>query len=65
MTAGKKAVERSEPDPAERAGDGKYVYCIVRLDRSRELGEIGIGGGARVYSVTHDGLAAVVSDTSA
>ena len=28
------------------AAGGKYVYCIIRLDRSREFGEIGIGGGA-------------------
>ncbi len=56
---------------AEASGDqvdltgagGKYVYCIIRLDRSREFGEIGIGGGARVFTVHHRDLAAVVSDT--
>jgi hypothetical protein len=42
---------------------GKYVYCIIRLDRAREFGEIGIGGGQRVYTVHHQELAAVVSDT--
>src|SRR5436309_8245995 len=42
---------------------GKYVYCIIRNDRSREFGEIGIGGAARVYTVSHNDLAAVVSDT--
>ena len=45
------------------ATDGKYVYCIIRLDRSRDFGEIGIGGGARVYTINHNDLAAVVSDT--
>ena len=45
------------------SGDGKYVYCIIRLDRSRDFGEIGIGGGARVYTINHNDLAAVVSDT--
>jgi hypothetical protein len=43
--------------------EGKYVYCIIRLDRPREFGEIGIGGGHRVYTVQHERLAAVVSDT--
>jgi hypothetical protein len=42
---------------------GKYVYCIVRHDRPRDFGEIGIGGGRRVYTVQHRDLAAVVSDT--
>ena len=43
--------------------EGKYVYCIIRNDRLREFGEIGIGSGARVYTVNHKDLAAVVSDT--
>jgi hypothetical protein len=55
-------VEKAEVIPAE-ALQGKYVYCIIRNDRSREFGEIGIGGGARVYTVNHNDLAAVVSDT--
>src|SRR4051812_19385723 len=42
---------------------GKYVYCIIRNDRSREFGEIGIGSGARVYTIAHKDLSAVVSDT--
>jgi hypothetical protein len=42
---------------------GKYVYCIIRLDRPRDFGEIGIGGQHRVYTVQHEDLAAVVSDT--
>ena len=42
---------------------GKYVYCIIRSDRSREFGSIGIGGGQRVYTVGFNNLAAVVSDT--
>ena len=54
--------EKAELTPAE-ALEGKYVYCIIRNDRSREFGEIGIGGGARVYTVNHNDLAAVVSDT--
>src|SRR5690242_17428701 len=42
---------------------GKYVYCIIRSDRQREFGAIGIGGGQRVYTVAFHDLAAVVSDT--
>ncbi|GAC1658209.1 MAG: gas vesicle protein GvpL [Gemmatimonadaceae bacterium] len=42
---------------------GKYVYCIIREDRPKDFGQIGIGGGARVYTVRHKDLAAVVSDT--
>jgi hypothetical protein len=42
---------------------GKYVYCIIRSDRPREFGSIGIGGGQRVYTVDFNNLAAVVSDT--
>jgi hypothetical protein len=49
----------ADPTPHE----GKYVYCIVRLNDPRDFGEIGIGGGARVYTVHHNELAAVVSDT--
>src|SRR5919198_2818051 len=42
---------------------GKYVYCIIRSDRQREFGAIGIGTGQRVYTVAFHDLAAVVSDT--
>lgn len=56
------AAEKTESVPADRT-EGKYVYSIIRNDRSREFGEIGIGGGARAYTVNHNDLAAVVSDT--
>jgi hypothetical protein len=60
--------EQQQSIPVESALDagpqgGKYVYCIIRLDRAREFGDIGIGGGQRVYTVHHQELAAVVSDT--
>jgi hypothetical protein len=51
------------PAAASSADGGKYVYCIIRLDRPREFGEIGIGGSKRVYTVHHRDLASVVSDT--
>jgi hypothetical protein len=59
MTAAESVSAATDPAFAE----GKYVYCIIRNDRSREFGEIGIGSGARVYTVSHKDLAAVVSDT--
>ena len=59
MSAAESAAAAKEPSPSE----GKYVYCIIRNDRSREFGEIGIGSAARVYTVNFNDLAAVVSDT--
>ena len=50
----------SAPIPVE---GGKYVYCIIRSQRLRDFGGIGIGGSQRVYTVHHNDLAAVVSDT--
>ena len=54
------SVEQTPPFSAE---GGKYVYCIVRSDRQRDFGAIGIGGGQRVFTVAYEDLAAVVSDT--
>ncbi|HEY4306827.1 MAG TPA: GvpL/GvpF family gas vesicle protein [Gemmatimonadaceae bacterium] len=45
------------------ADGGKYVYCIIRSDRQRDFGAIGIGGGQKVATVAFKDLAAVVSDT--
>ena len=36
---------------------GKYVYCIVRSDRQRDFGAIGIGGGQKVFTVAFQDLA--------
>jgi hypothetical protein len=59
--------ERIGPFTAEQhAGPdkGKYVYCIIECDDPRRFGPIGIGGrGDEVYTVHHQGLAAIVSDT--
>ena len=55
---------RTEPPPiAQPAVDGKYVYCIIRLDKPKDFGSVGIGGGQRVYTVHYRDLAAIVSDT--
>jgi hypothetical protein len=49
---------------ADQTGKGRYVYCIVRTDRTLSFGPIGIGDlPAPVYSVRCDDLSAVVSDT--
>ncbi len=50
----------------EQAGEtrgAKYVYGVVRAERARDYGAIGIGG-SRVYSVPFGAVAAVVSDAS-
>ncbi|HTR77609.1 MAG TPA: GvpL/GvpF family gas vesicle protein [Gemmatimonadaceae bacterium] len=49
--------------PSASLDGGKYVYCIIKSERQREFGSIGIGGGQRVYTVGFNRLAAVVSDT--
>jgi hypothetical protein len=51
--------------PAETAAqEGKYVYCIIESREPRSFGPVGIGGrGDEVYTVHHEGLAAVVSNT--
>jgi hypothetical protein len=52
-----------QPGLAPPAVDGKYVYCIIRLDKPKDFGSVGIGGGQRVYTVHYRDLAAIVSDT--
>ena len=51
------------PGLAPPAVEGKYVYCIIRLDKPKDFGSVGIGGGQRVYTVHYRDLAAIVSDT--
>ncbi len=54
----------TEQSPAASAAEGKYVYCIIETKDLRSFGTVGIGGrGDEVYTVHHDGLAAVVSNT--
>ena len=56
-------MQSTQSNPTTNLDGGKYVYCIVRSDRSRDFGAIGIGGGQRVFTVAYQDLAAVVSDT--
>lgn len=45
-------------------GEGKYIYSIIRAKQKREFGPIGIGGrGDKVYTIHHNGLAAVISSS--
>src|ERR671926_754895 len=64
-TAMSEMTEPVDSAQAYSAGDGgKYVYCIIRQEKPRDFGNIGIGNGAnRVYTVHYRDLAAVVSDT--
>ncbi|HEX5437398.1 MAG TPA: GvpL/GvpF family gas vesicle protein [Gemmatimonadaceae bacterium] len=59
------ATDQAERPQAVGAGEGgKYVYCIIRSERSNDFGAIGIGQGSNtVHTVHFRGLAAVVSDT--
>jgi hypothetical protein len=50
-------------DDRESAGQGKYVYCIIKQSPPRAFGDHGIGTASRVYTVHYEDLAAVVSDT--
>src|SRR3954465_12308862 len=56
-------IQATEPTPPTGLEGGKYVYCIVRSERQRDFGSIGIGGGQRVFTVAYQDLAAVGSDT--
>jgi hypothetical protein len=67
MPSSEAASSAASPESAPPgAGDdeGKYVYCIIKSAEERDFGPIGIGESAgRVYTVHHQDLAAVVSDT--
>ncbi|HWP35443.1 MAG TPA: GvpL/GvpF family gas vesicle protein [Thermodesulfobacteriota bacterium] len=59
------AADRPRP-PAGRGAEplGKYVYCIIRATEPLTFGRIGLGAEpAEVYTINHEDLAAVVSDT--
>lgn len=44
--------------------EGKYIYAIIKSKEPQVFGPLGIGGrGDKVYTVHHDGLAAVVSSS--
>jgi len=43
----------------------RYIYCLVDCDAPAGFGPTGIEGNSEVFAVAHDGIAAVVSATSA
>lgn len=44
--------------------EGKYIYCIIETNSSRNFGPVGIGGrGDEVTNIYCEGLSAVVSNT--
>jgi len=53
-----------QAQPAVAGESGLYVYCIIENQEPRSFGKVGIGGrGDEVYTVQHEGLSAVVSET--
>jgi len=45
--------------------EGQYIYAIIKTGKEADLGLTGIGNGNnKVYTVVHDGIGAVVSDSS-
>ncbi|HEX8889512.1 MAG TPA: GvpL/GvpF family gas vesicle protein [Pyrinomonadaceae bacterium] len=64
MLSEKQINPEAEPSSSDAAAEGKYVYCIIEIATPRSFGPMGIGGrGDEVYTVHHQGLAAVVSNT--
>lgn len=44
--------------------EGKYIYCIIGQGDRKTFGRLGIGGrGDELYTVCHDDISAVVSDS--
>ncbi len=61
-TKSRAAKQRAETPPETAAA--KYVYCIIESQKPAEFGRIGIGGRDElVYTIQHEDLAAVVSDS--
>jgi hypothetical protein len=58
------AVPAAPKRTAASAGEGKYVYCIIKSDRPLYFGPLGLGlEPAEVHTVIYRDLAAVVSST--
>ena len=58
-----KAVETASP-VAEAQATRQYMYCIVDSGEAASLGPVGIGENSEVFTVGHEGIAALVSATS-
>ncbi|MEX1129151.1 MAG: GvpL/GvpF family gas vesicle protein [Vicinamibacterales bacterium] len=59
------APKSARPEAGDDVNEGKYVYCIIKSERSLAFGALGIGSEpAQVQTVIYQDLAAVVSSTS-
>jgi len=57
------AMDEQVQSPQNDAEQGKYVYCIIKTDATRDFGNVGIGGrGDRVFTVQFKEFGAVVSN---
>lgn len=59
-----KAPETDPQAALEPQGDRRYLYCIIDSNEPVTLGPIGIGDGAQVVTVEHQGVSALVSTTA-
>jgi hypothetical protein len=59
------AVRALAPEPVALEGTrGKYVYCVIQVEKALNFGPLGIGvEPAEVHTVNYKDIAAVVSDT--
>lgn len=42
----------------------KYIYAFIRAESKTDFGHVGLDNGEPVWALPHDGLAAVISETS-
>jgi hypothetical protein len=59
------AVEPARFPANEPQDPRRYIYCLIDCDTPANLGPTGIDGNLEVFFVLHDGIAAIVSATSA
>ena len=57
--------EPARPPTDELRAPRRYIYCLVDCDAPPGFGPMGIEGNSEVFAVARDGIAAVVSATSA
>lgn len=58
------AVSRKSGIPPMAGKEGKYIYCIIKLNQYQSFGPLGIGGrGDELYTVCSNNIAAVVSNS--
>jgi len=58
------AVSRKSGIPPMAGKEGKYIYCIIKLNQYQSFGPLGIGvRGDELYTVCSNNIAAVVSNS--